>query len=128
MALPALSERIARVLALDPAANALEFDGQWYSWGDLSATADALAPHVEPGPRVAVLLRNRPPQVGLFVGLLRAGACVVSVNPERGTERVRADLAALEVGTYAGERADLGTGALSGRRAAVAPVQPGGGA
>ena len=105
--LPALSEQLARVLALDPTANALEFEGKWYSWADLSATADALAPHVEPGQRVAVLLRNRPHQVGLFVGLLRAGACVVSVNPERGAERVRADLAALDVGTFAGERADL---------------------
>ncbi|HVJ95215.1 MAG TPA: AMP-binding protein, partial [Acidimicrobiia bacterium] len=104
--LPALSEQLARVLALDPTANALEFEGQWYSWADLGATAAALAPHVEPGQRVAVLLRNRPHQVGLFVGLLRAGACVVSVNPERGTERVRADLAALDVGTFAGERAD----------------------
>jgi acyl-CoA synthetase (AMP-forming)/AMP-acid ligase II len=102
-----LSDRIARVLAIDPAAPALEFEKVWYSWGDLAATADLLAPHVEPGERVAVLLRNRPPQVGLFVGLLRAGACVVTANPDRGADRVRADLAALGVGTVAGETEDL---------------------
>jgi acyl-CoA synthetase (AMP-forming)/AMP-acid ligase II len=60
-----------------------------------------------PGERVAVLLRNRPAHVGLLLGLLRAGACVVTANPERGAERVREDLASLAVGTIAGERADL---------------------
>lgn len=106
-ALPALSRRIAAVLALDPQAPALEFGHRWHSWGALGATADALAPHVAPGERVAVLLRNRPPQVGLFLGLLRAGACVVTANPERGVERVRADLASLGVRTVAGEPSDL---------------------
>lgn len=104
---PALNRKIAQVLALDPAAPALEFAGRWSSWGDLGATADSIAPLVEPGERVAVLLRNRPPQLGLVLGLLRAGACVVTTNPDRGAERVRDDLASLGVGTVAGETADL---------------------
>ncbi len=95
------------MLALDPAAPALEFEHRWYPWGDLGAAADAIEPHVAPGERVAVLLRNRPPQVGLLLGLLRAGACVVTANPERGAERVRADLESLGVGTIAGEATDL---------------------
>jgi acyl-CoA synthetase (AMP-forming)/AMP-acid ligase II len=104
---PDLSRRIAGVLAIDPAAPALEFARRWYPWGDLAATADTIAPHVITGERVAVLLRNRPSHVGLLLGLLRAGACVVTANPDRGAERVRADLGSLEVGTVAGERADL---------------------
>jgi acyl-CoA synthetase (AMP-forming)/AMP-acid ligase II len=105
--LPELSQRIAGVLALDPSAVAVEFERQWYRWRDLAATADAIEPHVAPGERVAVLLRNRPPQVGLLLGLLRAGACVVTVNPERGVQRVRVDLKSLGVGTVAGEPTDL---------------------
>jgi acyl-CoA synthetase (AMP-forming)/AMP-acid ligase II len=105
--LPTLSERIGRVLALDPSAPALEFALRWHTWGELAAAADALAPHVRPGERVAVLLRNRPPQLGLLLGLLRAGACVVAVNPGRGTERVRADTHALGVGAVAGSPEDL---------------------
>jgi acyl-CoA synthetase (AMP-forming)/AMP-acid ligase II len=105
--LPALSRRIERVLALEPIAPALEFRGRWHSWGELLDTGAAIAPHVEPGERVAVLLRNRPAQVGLVLGLLRAGACVVTANPERGTERVRADLDSLGVCTIAGEAGDL---------------------
>jgi len=105
--LPELSRRIGRVLALDPSAKALEFERRWYRWGDLGAAADAVAANVAPGERVAVLLRNRPAQVGLFLGLLRAGACVVTANPDRGTERVRADLESLGVGTIAGGPDDL---------------------
>jgi acyl-CoA synthetase (AMP-forming)/AMP-acid ligase II len=105
--LPALSRRIGQVLALDASAPAMEFERVWYPWGDLAATAHLIASNVAPGERVAVLLRNRPAQVGLLVGLLRAGACVVAVNPDRGPERVQADLASLALGTVAGEPDDL---------------------
>jgi acyl-CoA synthetase (AMP-forming)/AMP-acid ligase II len=104
---PELSGRIGRVLELDRSAPALEYEDRWYPWGDLAAAADAVAPHVAPAERVAVLLRNRPPHVGLLLGLLRAGACVVTANPERGTDRVRADLESLGVATIAGESGDL---------------------
>ncbi|MBX6387944.1 MAG: long-chain fatty acid--CoA ligase [Frankia sp.] len=105
--LPALSRRIGAVLALDPSARAMEFDRHWYTWGEIAAAADAVASQVSPGERVAVLLRNRPPQIGLLLGLLRAGACVVAVNPNRGERRVRGDLAGLAVATVAGTADDL---------------------
>jgi acyl-CoA synthetase (AMP-forming)/AMP-acid ligase II len=107
--LPDLSRRLAQVLALDPAAPAIEFEQQWYPWGEIAAVADAIAPVVEPGDRVAVLLRNRPEQIGLVLGLMRAGGCVVSANPERGIDRVRADLESLGVATIAGASDDLET-------------------
>ncbi|HVM64231.1 MAG TPA: AMP-binding protein [Acidimicrobiales bacterium] len=113
--LPRLSVRIAGVLALEPSAPALEFERRWYRWGELGAAADAIAPHVGAGERVAVLLRNRPAHVGLLLGLLRRGACAVTANPERGVDRVGADLASLGVGTFAGEPADLEAFAPPGR-------------
>jgi acyl-CoA synthetase (AMP-forming)/AMP-acid ligase II len=105
--LPELSRRISKVLALDPSAPAMEFEHRWYPWSDLTAVGESLRAEVVPGERVAVLLRNRPPQVGLLLGLLAAGACVVTTNPDRGAERVRDDLAGLGVGTVAGEIEDL---------------------
>ncbi len=105
--LPELSERIAGILGLDPAAAAFEFEGTWYPWGDLAAAADTISAVVEPGTRVGVLLRNRPPQIALLLGLLRSGACVVTINPDRGTERVRADLSGLDLPVLAGEPADI---------------------
>jgi acyl-coenzyme A synthetase/AMP-(fatty) acid ligase len=104
---PDLSRRIARVLELDPGAPALEFERAWFTWGDLAATGVSLEAHVRPGSRVGVVLRNRPPQVGALIGLLRAGACVVALNPDRGRERVCADVAALNLPAIVGEPADL---------------------
>lgn len=105
--LPELSRRIAAVVALDPSARAFEFERQWYTWDDLARSASPISAAVEPGVRVGVMLRNRPPQVGLLLGLLQAGACVVTINPDRGDERVRDDIGRLGVPVLAGEPADL---------------------
>ncbi len=109
MAAPAyaLIERVRQILTLDPSASALEFNGQWSTWGEIAETARLLGDAVQPGERVAVLLRNRPEHVGLLIGLVSAGACVVTVNPGRGVDRVRADLASLGLGTVAGTAVDL---------------------
>ena len=103
-----LGERIAAVLALDPSASAIEFEGRWRSWGELAATAGSVAAQLPaPGTRIGVLLRNRPAQVAIVLGALRAGACVVAINPERGAERVRGEIASLGLSFVAGEPEDL---------------------
>jgi acyl-CoA synthetase (AMP-forming)/AMP-acid ligase II len=103
-----LAERIGAVVALDPTAPAVELDGRWRTWGGLGATIAAVAALVPaPGTPVAVLLRNRPASVGLVLGVLRAGGCVVTVNPARGDAHTRADLADLAPPLIAGEPADL---------------------
>jgi acyl-CoA synthetase (AMP-forming)/AMP-acid ligase II len=65
-----------------------------------------IAADVAPGQRVGLLLRNRPVQLRQLIGLLRAGACVVAVDPGRGDERVRDDVASLGVPVL-GDPADL---------------------
>ncbi len=103
----ALGQRIGQIVSLDPQARAMEWADTWFTWGEIADAAAVVGAEVVPGERVALLLRNRPAQVGLLVGLIAAGACVVTVNPGRGIERVRADLAALGVYTVAGEATDL---------------------
>lgn len=104
----ALSARIAAVLAIDPAASAVESGGRWRTWGALGATAAAVAELVPaPGTQVGLILRNRPASVGLLLGVLRAGGCVVTINPERGVERTRDDIAALDLPLLAGDPGDL---------------------
>jgi acyl-CoA synthetase (AMP-forming)/AMP-acid ligase II len=105
----ALSERIARIVEVDPAADAVEFEGGWRTWGALGSTIATVAEHVEPGMPVGVLLRNRPAAVGLLLGVLRSGGCVVTINPQRGVERTRDDVASLDLPLLGGEPADLAT-------------------
>jgi acyl-CoA synthetase (AMP-forming)/AMP-acid ligase II len=104
---PLLSQTIGGVLELEPGAPAIEFHRRWYLWGDLARNADMLGDQVSPGIRVGVLLRNHPAHVGLLIGLLRAGACTVTINPGRGPERVRSEIAGLDLPIVAGSPADL---------------------
>jgi acyl-CoA synthetase (AMP-forming)/AMP-acid ligase II len=104
----ALGERIGAVVAVDPAADALEFSGTWRTWGELGATVDSVADAgIGPGVQVGILLRNRPASVGLLLGVLHAGGCVVTVNPDRGQRRTQEDLASLDLPFIAGEADDV---------------------
>jgi acyl-CoA synthetase (AMP-forming)/AMP-acid ligase II len=103
-----LSSRIADVLAIDPSANAIGFNGKWRTWGELATTVDDVAALVDrPGLEVGILLRNRPASIGVLLGVLRAGGCVVTINPGRGRDRTRDDIAALDLPIVAGETGDL---------------------
>jgi acyl-CoA synthetase (AMP-forming)/AMP-acid ligase II len=105
----ALAERIAAVLVLDPAAPAIEFERRWRTWGALATTVESVAAALPvEGMRIGILLRNRPAPVGILLGALRAGACVVAIDPQRGAERTRREIASLALPWIAGEPEDLG--------------------
>lgn len=102
-----LRRRIATVLNLDPAARAIEYRDQWSSWGDVGALSRAIADAVGPGAEVGIMLRNTPSHVAALLGVLLAGGTVVVVNPSRGDERARADIAALSLPWLIGTAADI---------------------
>ena len=107
-----LSQRIADVLDLQPDADAIEYDGRWFSWGQVGNAAHHIASvTAEYGedPQIGMLLRNRPGQVAAFLGVLLGGGTVVTINPSRGDDRTRADIAALELPLVVGEPDDLTT-------------------
>jgi acyl-CoA synthetase (AMP-forming)/AMP-acid ligase II len=105
-----LSQRIGAILSLDPSAPALEFEGHWRTWGDLAATVDAVGDQLPvEGIPVGILLRSRPFSVGLLLGVLRAGGCAVAINPQRGIDRTRQDIAQLKLPLIAGEPEDMAT-------------------
>jgi acyl-CoA synthetase (AMP-forming)/AMP-acid ligase II len=109
----AISERLAAVLTLDPPAHAVQFEGSWSTWGALAATADAVdevlrEQSLAEGSAVGLMLRNRPATLGVLIGLLRAGACVVTVNPLLGAERMRSDVPGLGLPLLLGAADDLG--------------------
>lgn len=105
-----LSHRIADVLDLDPDAHAIEYDGRWSSWGQVGAAARRIASlttELGADPKVGMLLRNRPGHVAAFLGVLLAGGTVVTINPSRGDDRTRADIAALGLPLVVGQPDDL---------------------
>jgi acyl-CoA synthetase (AMP-forming)/AMP-acid ligase II len=103
----ALSRRIGEVLALDPGARAIEYDGNWHSWAQLGGLSRQIAAAVQPGAHVGILLRNTPSHVASLLGVLSAGGCVVVINPSRGDERIRADIAALDLPVIIGTADDI---------------------
>ena len=102
-----LSRRIATVLDLDPDGRAVEYEGRWLSWGQLGAASRSIDDAVGPGALVGILLRNSPIHVAALLGVLLAGGCVVVVNPSRGADRIKSDMAALDLPAIAGTGADL---------------------
>jgi acyl-coenzyme A synthetase/AMP-(fatty) acid ligase len=104
----ALSERIAAIPKIDPAAPALEFESRWYTWGELDATVSSISDLVsEPGTQIGIILRNHPAHVGALLGVLRAGGCAVAINPHRGRVRTQEDIAELGLGLLIGNEHDL---------------------
>lgn len=137
-----LADRLKAVLALDPRADAIEFAGEWWTWGRVAELAGSVATRLpEPGAQVGILLRNTPQHVAALVGVLLADSCVVTINPSLGEERVRSDLVALELDLVVGTDADLAAftdgvtrvprlalragGVAGGAAARLAPSRPG---
>lgn len=108
-----LRRRITEVIGLQPDAQAIEYDDQWFSWGDVGQTAHRIAAISGPA-RVGMLLRNRPAHVAALLGVLLGGGTVVTINPSRGDERTRADVAALDLPIIVGDSEDLATLAPEG--------------
>src|SRR5918994_1658668 len=101
-----LSQRITTVLDLDPSAPALQFDGAWSSWGQLATLARRIGALTGPV-RVGIMWRNQPVHVAALLGVLEAGGTVVVINPSRGDERTRADIAALGLPVIIGLPGDI---------------------
>ncbi|MGH3580709.1 MAG: class I adenylate-forming enzyme family protein [Mycobacterium sp.] len=101
-----LSRRIGEVLDLDPTAGAIQYDGDWSTWGQVGAAARCLGA-LTGDRRVGIMLRNTPVHVAALLGVLEAGGTVVVINPSRGDERTRADIAALGLPVIVGIADDL---------------------
>jgi long-chain acyl-CoA synthetase len=102
-----LRQRIADVLDLAPDNPAIEYEGQWFSWGEVGTLARRIESTVEGRGSVGILLRNRPAHVAALLGVLMAGATVVVINPSRGEDRTKADIEALQLPVIIGDSDDL---------------------
>ncbi|HXY92390.1 MAG TPA: fatty acid--CoA ligase family protein [Acidimicrobiia bacterium] len=115
----ALAARIRAVLELDPGAPAIEFGDTWYSWRDVARAADEVDAALGTlgagaGAPVGVLLANRPAAVGFLLGVLRADACAVTLNPHLGAERVTRDVDDHDLALVAGAAIDVDHAGVTG--------------
>ena len=113
-----LPDRIESVLAIDPEAGAIDFEGSWVSWGELRSVADATRALIvdsglADGGAVGLLLRNHPAMVGALLGTLLAERCVVTINPHQGDEALARDIATLNVPVVIATDDDWSRGAFS---------------
>ena len=123
----AFRRRLGEIITLDPDAPAVEFGSRWNTWGNLSATVGAVARafdtlSLERGEPVGVLLRNRPASIGMLLGVLCAGGCVVVLNPHLGSQRVGDEVADLDLRLILGEPADLEHSLRAEQRSALSTL------
>jgi acyl-CoA synthetase (AMP-forming)/AMP-acid ligase II len=118
MPLHTLSQRITDVLALDPGANAIQYDGRWTTWqrlatavGEIGALIDRYGGSAQP--RIGILLRNQPAHVAALLGVLARGGTVVVLNPSRGDTRTRNEIAGLDLPVVIGLPDDLANVGMS---------------
>jgi acyl-CoA synthetase (AMP-forming)/AMP-acid ligase II len=119
-----LSDQIHAVLALDPAAPAIEFDKQWTSWGELAAIMggiDALlaGAGLPEGTRVGVMMRNHVLTAATLLEIVASNRCIVTLNANLPDERLAADIAAQKVPVVIGLARDWERAPV---RAAVAAI------
>ncbi len=100
------------VIAIDPSADAIEFQEVWYSWGQLGQTVDAIrralySLELGPGARIGVMMRNRPSAFAAVLTAVAEDACTVSINSLLPDERLLQDLCGLRLPVVAAEQADL---------------------
>jgi acyl-CoA synthetase (AMP-forming)/AMP-acid ligase II len=133
-----LLRQIQVVWSLDASAPALEFEGRWFTWGELRDAALAIdralsEAGIGVGVPVGVLLRNRPGLIAVLLALLISQRCIVSLSPFQPTEGLHEDLHKLKLPAviadaqdWAGEGTtglaqDLGSLGLSLARGQLSP-------
>ena len=107
-----LSEQLKGVLAIDGAADAIDYEDTWYTWGNLNRSIDAISAlmdelEIEADTRIGVMMQNRPDPVAAVLAVVARDCCVVTINPLLPAERLKADLKRLQLPVVIGEKADL---------------------
>lgn len=124
----AFSTLLNDVLAIDPAADVIDYNGLWYSWGQLGGSIAAIGALLRDlglgeGSRVGVMVRNRPSSFAAVLASVASDACMVSINPLYPDERLVTDLAKLRLPVLIAEQSDLARpGVLAAARSAGTAV------
>jgi amino acid adenylation domain-containing protein len=92
-----IADQIARIAALSPERPAVSFEGAICSYGELNARANQVAHRlvklgVEPGDIVGVCVGRSPALLEAMIGIHRAGAAYLPLDPDFPIERLKYQL------------------------------------
>lgn len=118
-----LHEKIRRMLARQPDAPAIEFNGIWHPRREFGLIADrldaALTAHgLGPGTRVGLVARNRPPHLGAFAALLATRRCVVMISSAQDRQAIAGDIRKLKLPVIVADREDWSAQTIAAATAA----------
>jgi acyl-CoA synthetase (AMP-forming)/AMP-acid ligase II len=114
-----LLQQIQAVWSLDAAAPVIEFQGRWFTWGELRDAALAIdrtltQAGIGAGAPVGVLLRNSPGLIATLLALLISQRCIVSLSPFQPTQGIQEDLRKLKLPAVIADAQDwAGEGTVS---------------
>jgi long-chain acyl-CoA synthetase len=106
-----LPDWLHAVLAIDPAGEALHFEGRWFTWGWLArgveAVDEVLTAHgLGDGVKVGVLVRNRPEIVRAITATLSTRRCLVTLSSAIPVSKLAAEVAQMRLGVVVATHAD----------------------
>jgi long-chain acyl-CoA synthetase len=106
-----LPQHLARVVAIDPSAPAIEFARRWHTWGEVGDRARELAAALDDaglpeGAPIGLVLRNDPALVSAIVAVLTTRRCIVTLSPHAGPERLARELEQLALPVIVGTAED----------------------
>ena len=90
-------ERIRKTLQIDPAADAIEFEGTWHSWGEIGRIVEGIDRALEQigaakDVAVGCILRNTPVHAGMILSIVASDRCLITLNPFYPDETLAADI------------------------------------
>lgn len=97
-----LKSLLKGVLSIDPAAQAMEFQDRWYTWGELDHIVDALDDilarnNIPAGTRIGGLLRNCPEIAAAIISIIANERCMVTLNPIMPDDKLAVEIEALQI-------------------------------
>lgn len=122
------SDLLNGVLEIDPSADVIDYQGHWYSWGQLADTIKQIRRLLEqlglgPDSRVGVMVKNRPSSFAAVLTVVADAKTMVSINPLLPDERLVKDLEGLDLPVVIAEQSDLDRpGVLDALKAAGSAV------
>jgi len=105
-------ERIQQLYEEEAGGRAVQFEGQWWTWGDLARLGEGIhaalnAKGVASGRGVGLVLRQRPQGLGSYLALIGTRRCAVLITPIQPDQSMGEELQTLRLPVLIAEKEDL---------------------